>query len=215
MTFITCSVVMLPTNEKAKIGENHIVKHSGNLAFGVKIQEPYNIAENRQHLYILSDEEINEGDWCLYLYLKKVVKNNSLTKGDLLHCKKIIATTDKALINDGLRSDTKVLMPEIDPKFIENYVDQYNKSNIITDVLVEYVKGVTIVDELQWENNELHLKINSKDNTINIKPVKNSWNREELIELLQNCWSESAINLAQQNNKEKYITFDEWIKENL
>ena len=41
------------------------------------------------------------------------------------------------------------------------------------------------------------------------------YSEEDLIELLQNCWSESAINLAQQTNKEEYITFSEWIEKNL
>lgn len=53
-------VVMLPTNKKAPVGTNVIVKHNTTLAYGKKVQEPYNMAENEQHLYFLSDEEIKE-----------------------------------------------------------------------------------------------------------------------------------------------------------
>jgi hypothetical protein len=68
---------------------------------------------------------------------------------------------------------------------------------------------------METPNKRLKLKINPKDNTITIKKVKDSWNRVELINLLQDCWSESSFNLAKQTNKEDFITFNEFIENNL
>jgi hypothetical protein len=44
---------------------------------------------------------------------------------------------------------------------------------------------------------------------------KQSYSREEIIELLQNCWSEAVINHIQSRNKEDYLTFTNWIEQNL
>jgi hypothetical protein len=73
--------------------------------------KPYNI-------YITSDEEIKEGDWFL-----NTLKNQVNKCDDLIHeknvnlsswCKKIILTTDKDLIKDGVKA--------IDDDFLEWFV---------------------------------------------------------------------------------------------
>ena len=80
------------------------------------------------HIYITSDEEIKEGDWCLdkfnqrwKLEDKKLIAFDSKgikrfsTDNILGHeCKKIILTTDQDLIKDGVQS--------IDDEFLEWFV---------------------------------------------------------------------------------------------
>lgn len=161
-------VVMLPTNEKAQIGDNVIVKHNATLAFGKKVQEPYNMGEENQHLYILSDEEIKESGWyenngVIFRADDKFDEGNNPNQNK--KNKKIIATTDKSLgYTDHRVSPVPNFCdyPQPSQSFIELYVNEYNKGNIITEVMVEY--------EIEGEVGEMfapELKINP-DNTINI-----------------------------------------------
>jgi hypothetical protein len=79
---------------------------SGKLNFGAEIISFSNSIP--QHLYITSDEEIKQGDWCIYKtgeiiqYLVKLNTDN---------LKKITITTDQDLIYDGVQT--------IDDKFLE------------------------------------------------------------------------------------------------
>lgn len=96
-----CEVVMLST-EKATTGMivksfNKTFEIITNKNFDDKCQEVLNkSSKNPQHLYILSSEEIKEGDWYINL------RNNSIYQAtDWIYvstCKKIIATTNSKLI---------------------------------------------------------------------------------------------------------------------
>ena len=69
-----------------------------------------------QHIYITNDEEIKEGDWCLWLSKNKVIKceDSSLRdRQDMV--KKIILTTDLDLIKGSIQS--------IDNNFLEWFVN--------------------------------------------------------------------------------------------
>ena len=66
MSFKRAKVVMLPTNEKATVG-SIVTRSSDNRMAIVNVltkDDPQPCIH--QHLYILSDEEIKEGDWVLY-----------------------------------------------------------------------------------------------------------------------------------------------------
>ena len=103
--------------------------------------------------------------------------------------KKIIATTDTSLYREEsctgyteTRSRTfysKKPLPKPSKQFIEKYIEEYNKGEIITNVLVEYEEWcncngsikmrkhlrTTKCDKcIEWEE----LKINPKDNSLNI-----------------------------------------------
>jgi hypothetical protein len=140
-----------------------------------------------QHLYFLSDEEIKEVDWCLY---KKTVVGEQpfqMRKELLINkawFKKIIATTDSSLlVEHKLPLMTQHLsLPQPSQSFLELYVKEYNKGNQIKEVLVEYEEIDS--DKLytpQEANLYPKLKINPKDNTINIKSVKNSFTRKDML----------------------------------
>ena len=244
--FKRVKVVMLPTNEKAGLGS--IYKRIKDDEIGLiddfdKIGNLYinknpNVQSSNsnfeaQHLYIISNDEIKEGDWYIWMDNKTICKaegmlmtiNNHLKNG---HVKKIIATTDDSLgfsfkVNYGASTTTTFTsLPQPSQQFIKKYVESYNKGEIITNVLVEYEEWcncngsikmrkhlrTTKCDKcIEWEE----LKINPKDNTITIKKVKDSWNREEVIILLEKALAES---------KEQYSLLDrvginKWIEENL
>jgi hypothetical protein len=143
------------------------------------------------HLYIISDDEIKDGDWCYNFTLKTVEKALSDRKTTNTF-KKIIATTDISLSPQAwIGSIGYLSLPQPSQQFIDKYIESYNKGEVITDVLVEYERVFEIIskgqighpeDDISWWNEKL--KVNPKDNTITIKKLKNNWNREEINNLL-------------------------------
>lgn len=184
-----------------------------------------------QHLYIISDDEIKEGDWVIDSggIIRKVDRINEegrLHLSDLfaltIHpksCKKIISTTDTSLTIDCIQEcklTTNIhyskLLPQPSQQFIEKYIEEYNKGNIIKDVLVEY-ELIPFSKNAPNRERGSRLKINSKDNTITIKKLKDSWNREEVENLLYKITEDFS-------SSSRLTTYfrsktDNWIKENL
>ncbi len=165
-----------------------------------------------QHIYILSDEEIKEGDYRYSSIQNNIAKANStdISTGYYTNntaYKKTIATTDSSLNPTGnagiIAHAFKEEIPQPSPQFLEVFVREYNKGNTITSVMVEYedYNGTTSISS-DWNG---RLKVNSKDNTITIKRIKYSWSREEVIELLLSF------------NKDKPGNFDcsKWVEQNL
>lgn len=172
-----------------------------------------------QHLYIISDDEIKEGD--LFIGDGASLKQCTLNNGGNINfkggwysgssnCKKIIATTDTSLKWEfkGIQMSRMFELPQPSQQFIEKYIKSYNKGNIITEVLVEYEwKGKKYVDDQDtFGYDKQILRINPKDNTIIIKEVKDNWNREEVIALLKaktelhtNSWLSSDMQWIEEN----------------
>lgn len=208
-TFKKCKVLLLPTNEKSAINFVFNTAYKKILSFKDSFSDNITFGEY-QHLYILSDEKIKDGDWFINLEVKGLYRAHSESDHGINNLykyifKKIIATTDKSLsltctcgavkvVNTGLcpechRFINIPLLPQPSQAFIEKYVSEYNKGNIITDVLVEYEirKYDSVRNVINSEGDYFHdLKI-SKDNNITIKKVKDSWTREELpIDIMLN-----------------------------
>jgi len=166
MSFKKCKVVMLPTNEKAQVGEitsnttmpelfimNKKVYKAWNTNYHGNIVDGSHLRGN--HLYILSDEEIKEGDWCMELERYSIQDDNiedcfpyTSVGEDHEDNMKIIASTDKSLklyesetlakaSGFSLKTDD-ITLPQPTDAFIQKYIEEYNKGNIITRVLVEY-----------------------------------------------------------------------------
>jgi hypothetical protein len=178
-----CTVVMLPTKEKADI----VLHKDKNISEYVKSQKSVtgeSVYFHCQHLYILSDEGKNNNGYVIPNNYPEVWEFRTKPCplpywGNPDTCKKIIASTDKNL---GL--------PFPSESFIIKYIESYNTGKPIVDVLVEYEdvggeewRGDNFEGEPYW-NEILKLKVNSKDNTITIKKVKDSWSREELDNIL-------------------------------
>jgi len=87
---------------------------------------------SNQHIYITSDEEIKQGDWCIYKtgeiiqYLVKLNTDN---------LKKIILTTDQDLIKDGVQA--------IDDEFLEWYIKNPSCENVKVELIEEIPSGFT------------------------------------------------------------------------
>lgn len=222
-----CEVVMFPTERNIPC-KNSIIK--SNITNKLNIFDPYGIGflnkdknQVMQHLYILSSEEIKEGDWYISA-MKSIISQHNGTEKLPDGWKKIIATTDKSLkvpidkayMNFG---ETESL-PHTSDSFIEKYVEEYNKENIITEVMVEYdyrVKSGTIDEHKKglagYEYFEL--KVNPKDNTITIRKTKDSWNREEVIELMAKAFYTDCRVWKNKYQDWEEVDFNEWIEKNL
>lgn len=203
-------VVMLPT-EKANIiscnSKRLLVFDKSTVSIGGYTSDEI---FTPQHLYITSDDVIREGDW--YILEGKLLHFSGRNiLGDNFKADVIVATTDKELHAIKFR-DTKLEAPSkylkgiavIPQLFIDEYISEYNKGNIIEKVLVEYE------DEFaQYESNfkmpkKLILKI-SKDNTISIKRMKDSCNKEEHYTDMQ-YYMEYCLSKG-------YVTPQKWLDE--
>ena len=157
-------VIMLPTNEKAKIGD--IIQcnnpHKSRIAWKNKLgicsfHDDENVITEWQpiHLHIISNEEINEGDWALNPRnpngdIVKCNESNCLSIQE--HWRKIIATTDKSL---GL--------PEPSQSFIQKYIFKNNEGNEIKKVMVEYEPDYVLRIFAKIEHNSCY-GLNQKKN---------------------------------------------------
>jgi len=196
-----CKVVMLPTNEKAQ----SIIYFDCDSKLSIGFNIFRTLPDISQHLYITSDEEIKENDWSYDRMMQSIGQHNNV------YSSKIIATTDFKISPNSLQA----IIPKLSQQFIEKYIEEYNKGNVITDVLVEYDKA----DYNKWMDNGASpvfdtIKKNPKKNTITIKEVKELWNRKEIKEIGLNF-----LKFLAQDHNHRFNTEDEiwkyWIKENL
>jgi len=219
--FKRAKVIMLPTESFIP---GSLIQHSDNKKLQLITNSNFD-EEDAKHLittkwntafniYIISDDKIKEGDYFINddVILKCTGFNQhyilSEDKYGLTYSpadsNKIMATTDTSLgywkeimTKAGGDEDTFFSLPQPSQQFITKYIEEYNKGNIITDVLVEY--------DITWvanHNNGYHsksLKINPKDNTINIKlEEKHTYTKEQLIKAM--IWAE--------NNGKHYVGTD-------
>lgn len=219
MKYEKIKVVMLPTNEKAIIIKEKITNK-------LKISSLNNPQRwDCQHLYFLSNEEIKEGDWCLVTinggknyHVWKYVSHNGksdysyidlrgqIHKWGVKERNKIIATTDESLKipYDSTTPISKDWGGKLLPRPSNEFLKKYCELGGIDEVLVEY-------EEYDW-NEYTDTYWNSKlkvapDNTITIKPIKESWNREEVVKLIKEFHNCICDHPARSVNN--------WIKENL
>ena len=233
-------VVMLPANEKANNAVKGYLDGSLLFYYQkeYKTIEAEKGFTGYYHLYILSDDGIKEGDYG-FIYIGKYGtigkvsydgKYNTwdLTTSDDVHypfsskeaIKKVIATTDSFLspkihkgeVVDGSypKEFRDAILPQPSQSFIQKFIEAYNSGNPIADVLVEYesIKELTRITMTPYVVG-IQPKV-SKDNTITITKVKDSWSREEVHNLMMQAWI-----TGEASPNQHYTVREKWIKENL
>lgn len=227
--FKRANVVVLPTNKKASIFIDTI--EPGVLIFDKNYLES-NIHWKdvpHYHLYITSDDKIEEGDWWLNkdANYNNIINDRSLAKlaNNAPSCKKIIATTDTSIkIKSEQAGDNTWYNPYPKPSdsFISKYIEEYNKGNIITDVMVEYDEKQRFEANKSKRINPLNgiwyeyiLKTNPKDNTITIRKIEDSWNREEIHILFKELVKGRECKAAFMCYTPTIIDVDKWLNDNL
>lgn len=212
-TFKRTKVVMLPTENKSNIYKNDqgIMTYNTHPNFGRLGWKP-------QHLYFLSDDKIQEGDWYMWTDNQAIAHSDDMLDylekhrkaGDV---KKVIATTDKSLLvkNTLIRKVQDVEMKGNHLKALaepsKGFIEKFVKKGGIDEVEVEYGYKIDKSSGHFMQTRVYFLKVSS-DNTITVKPIKNSWNRKEVEELLYQFYTEST-------NSNYSGSFNSWIKENL
>ncbi len=185
-------IIMLPS-DRGRLPENGVVyithdnvlinRSSENAKFIFKDCE-------YQHLYIISDEEIKEGDW-FYIPNQMIGFEHICNKFkdkktlDSIYTKKIIATTNPELTffpEEDYHGRIKKMLPKFPTDFIEKYVKEWNKGNVIKEVMLEY-------DKFDWTENsgsgakcmsEYQIKLNS-NNTVIIHPIEEKEYTKEIV----------------------------------
>ncbi len=251
MTQLKRQVVMLPTQKATWPNCIWLGRISGQLRLDQSYnhkkgysQPPTDDSMLPQHLYFLSDESIQVGDWVYQneIGVRKVIKIDTMyidcegvtfTKMQDNPPKKIIVTTDKSLVSfDGPKGEGVYYLPEPSKEFIEVYIREYNKNSQIHEVMVEYNEGCCKCDTFEKlfscpyrcgddcnapnPNNDFYgLRPKvKKDNTVSISSIKTSWTREEVKTL--------CINAFMRKDVGKGLPFDytdnsvnNWIQNNL
>jgi hypothetical protein len=144
-----CKVVILHANQKAGV----IWLTNNNQLIHTHVSGGYKDEYIPIHLYILSDEDIVEGDWCINSYDNQVWQYMKVPCpmpywGNKSTLRKIIATTDTSLFinkhigytytNGKNEAFAHTNLPQPSSAFITKFIKQYNKGNIITHIMVKY-----------------------------------------------------------------------------
>lgn len=193
-----CRAVLLPADDQTSRRKNQICVSGGERPDNLFLSE--NDSERTIHypreLYILSDDEIEDGDWYMYIDLQGTAlfplrKGDEHSPDDL--DKKIIATTNPKLINrrmiqgqacplglvdDGFEYD----LPRPSVAFLHKYVEKEG----IDELMVQYQK-------LEWSMSINPTKVGSyvpkvsNDFHITILKTKESWSRQEVEQLIRDA----------------------------
>ena len=122
--------------------------------------------------------------------------------------REVLATTDTSLYihqKETISLPERVFfLPQPSEQFIQKYIEEYNRGNIITDVLVEY----ELISNEEYFLNTINpdenvpyfdedLKINPKYNTISIKKVKDSYTKEEVDRMLDEQASKTTAEMME------------------
>lgn len=150
-----------------------------------------------QHLYVLSTEPIKEKE-CFFdkednCIMRSVDKQNADSINetrelyDIERYYKIIATTNRELylLCDGkyAKNECVYLIPNIEQQFIEHFISEYNKGNVLSEVEVEYISKFLGDDYRRGGEPTDVLKVDEHNNiTISIPPIK-MYSREKVKKL--------------------------------
>lgn len=202
-------VIMLPTQTSDLlkcIKDYHVTNTNevgicGKLVLGVDKYANKELYQS-QHLYIVSDNHIKEGDYFINgneLYLCNIV----VEPGP--NAKKLEATTDMLPRPGTGAFNSKASIPQIPKYFIDIYIEadgKIDEVNVEIDILKIHNKfGNNITEKI--------VKVNY-DNTITIKLIDNQiYTKEEVIKL---CSKAFNIKPNYENILEE---FNKWIENNL
>ena len=135
-----------------------------------------------QHIYIVSHDKIDIGNWYLRSHDNTIGVANLNSDHNVYDCKKIIATTNEAL-----------QLPAVSDAFIAKFIEKYNENKPITDVMVEEEQCNCMCHnpkEMMMHfmpccyPGRKTLKVSG--NFITITKCKDTWTREEVLQLLRN-----------------------------
>lgn len=181
---------------------------------------------NNSHLYIVSNDEIKEGDW-QYTRLHGITQAKNLLWSEQEGAKKVVATTDKSLYPkcDGkcAGNECVCLMPQLTESFIQAYIKAYNEGKPITEVDLEMEENTKFKKPLASVYNSTRAILNNLDTTYTIKTRPDNtvivhqskmYSRDEVIKLIEKyhkAWVDRPI----YDDDEDPPIPSNWIQDNL
>lgn len=223
---------MLSTNKKSDLFINNV---NGRLLYDNNSTLHTVLPTGKyQHLYIISDEEIREGDWflvsetelhkCLSISTDGKIFSTELDLNDPFgedyyyfikeEAKKIIATTDKSLtISEIIYPEELIhVLPTVPDDFVVKFITKYNINNPITEIMVEYEgkSGRILSYGRGIISPDIHLKVDN-NNCITIYPIKESWAREEVEKIIHDICG----TMYKENTLYPPQSVQKWIEQNL
>jgi hypothetical protein len=181
-----------------------------------------------QNIYITSDEEIREGDWCYQVELKdgKVDKcydvtlyhtwtNNGVDK--TRKYRKIILTTDQDLVKDGVQGidddflEWFVKNPSYESVLVINLYGDFNPIEYFYEIIIpkEEPKQETLEEAAKNYRDKVgYIKSSELENQIAMLGFKEGakWQSEKM-------YSEEDLRNAFFNFPDEWICFEEWFEQ--
>lgn len=212
----TFKVVMLPTEKATGLCKDKRATNYPNLLNHHKPNFYNELGTNDKwtenyHLYIISDDEIKEGDWYINTAQlpNKVLQHSKegveFAKRHNMILSKIVATTDKSLFKDKENiGGYKQTIPQIPESFIQAYIKAYNEGKPITEVDLEMEIIETTGLNLHRNGYNINqFKIKTRpDNTVIVRESK-MYSRDEVIRLLEKS-----------QNATGNISWSDWLDKN-
>ena len=198
-----CDIVMLLTKEQRwKIGNEHDDRYEFYSFVDKKLYSRQSNAHNwsLSHLYILSSEEIKEGNQYL-IYNGQICKTFTYGErrdicfkidNDIVYCqnnkwRKIISTTNSELN-----------LPRPSDDFIKSYIKAQGKiDKVLVEVICNKLSQCNCTDNYSCLGTKFKV---APDNTITIKPIQEEkafWSRKEVIKLCMDAMLYSYMDLPE------------------
>lgn len=212
-----CDVVILPTKEQ-RWNNGHDDRYECYSFVDKKLYSRQSNAYNwsLSHLYILSSEEIKEGNQYL-IYNGQICKTFTYGErrdicfkidNDIVYCqnnkwRKIISTTNSELN-----------LPRPSDDFIKSYIKAQGKiDKVLVEVICNKLSQCNCTDNYSCLGTKFKV---APDNTITIKPIQEEkafWSRKEVIKLCMDAMLYSYMDLPE--NLTPIQGMNKWIEENL
>ncbi len=227
---------MLPTEKESLLYRIHSRANNETvLGYGADVKKDLSLKP--QHLYLISNDKIKEGDW-VYNVLDNIVcehKGLLIPSDSIINYKKVIASTDPKLINrqkewgmavmySTSKEGTEHWFTTYDmPTFSEDFIKAYVKANGIDEVMVRYEDGdMGELHCLNCGHSEFHCNNEEGCDTLSYKegPMSRD-NNEVIISMVEKKMysRDEVVGLLMKASKDRAIQhregFNKWIEENL
>ena len=128
---------MLPSEKPSQILFDTV---GGELVYNPPVPQEKTVNVKPQHLYILSNEEIKEGDWCINSEITEdhqdYMKVYQYEREQYAGTRKIIATTDPKLHTNEIVEEDMHMYKKSLPQIPQSFIEEYCKAGGIDEVLV-------------------------------------------------------------------------------
>ncbi len=208
----TFKVIMLPTEKDGAIlkfdASDTLIVAQGTIHSNVPFK--------KFDLYIISDDEIKEGDNVAHKdRILTVGKNRGLYLSvyELSHidvrtdaCKKVIASTDKEITPKSW----------INKSFVNDYVEAKNGGNPIikVDLEIDTIPDLQSYHEQTKKCDNIDVFITNEDSSVIIIPIKQIFTYNDVAHHIHSALSAFGVHLLEHGSAKGFDS-DKWIEENI